>query len=179
MYWLIVISRRQGGLCIISSPDCIFIVHVKKEKIHVCTLHYWTFCGSGWSTQWTNTVVLSLICAVKDVFSFLVYFHDSSALVRAAYKHFCDWLISEKKLWSFGVLKITLRQKQSCLHSSSFADPLVCSNLALHFKDFFFFFQSIKDQKPCQSKADHLNFLPSSKSLNMRQNYLLNYTLWV
>lgn len=84
MYWLIVISRRQGGLCIISSPDCIFIVHVKKEKIHVCTLHYWTFCGSGWSTQWTNTVVLSLICAVKDVFSFLVYFHDSSALVRAA-----------------------------------------------------------------------------------------------
>lgn len=32
MYWLIIISRRQGGLCIISSPDCIFIVHVKKEK---------------------------------------------------------------------------------------------------------------------------------------------------
>lgn len=55
-----------------------------------------------------------------------------------------------------------------------FVLTLLCTS-----KIFFFFFQSIKDQKPCQSKADHLNFLPSSKSLNMRQNYLLNYTLWV
>lgn len=51
MYWLIVISRRQRGLCIIWSPDCIFIVHVKKTKTCLYHSSLIFFYGLGWSKQ--------------------------------------------------------------------------------------------------------------------------------
>lgn len=56
-----------------------------------------------------------------------------------------DWFQKSSSDWSVSLVYLRSHwgKKQSCLHSSSFADALVCSNLALHFKDFFSFCLSV------------------------------------
>lgn len=117
----------------------------KRKKNHVCTIHYWSFYGLGWSMRQTNTIVLSLICTVKDVLSFSVYVHSGRihllSLELLPSISVIDWFQQSSSDWSLSLVYLTIAlwgKKQSCLHSSSFAEAPVCFNVALHLKDFCF-----------------------------------------
>lgn len=132
MYWLIVISRRQGGLCIISSPDCIFIAHVKKEKNHVCTL-YWTLFKHSCTFFDLRSQRSIFIVGVFMIHLLLLELPPSISVIDWFQKSRTDCSESLVYLRSHWGKKAILS-----IHSSSFADALVCSSLALLHKDFFF-----------------------------------------
>lgn len=149
MHRLIVISRRQRGSCIIWSPDCIFIVHVQKKKTCLYPPSLIFFVVEAEAMQQTNTIVPSLICAVKDVLSyffFLVWVICSPSGAAAKQFSVIDWLQQSISDWTFvfGVVKIALGKIFPSVHLRP---------------------------KALSIKAVHLNLLPSYKSLIMHRIY--------
>lgn len=154
-------------------PDCIFIVHVQKKK----TCLYPPSLIFLWLKL--KHAVNKHDCTVFDLCgqrrTFILFFLEWFICfpLQPLPSNFCDWLITAKYLrlgFAFGVVKIALGGKtQSRLHSSSFAEALICFNVALHI------FPSVHLRpKALSIKAVHLNLLPSYKSLITHQIYCLS-----
>lgn len=139
----------------------LFIIYLFVVEGKACSKHF----------------VLSLICAIKDSISFLEYFYSSAIRLRLLELlpsiSVIDWFQQSSFDWSLSFVYLRSHfeaQKQSCFHSTSLAEAVVCFNVALHLKDFFCF-------SPFKTKSLVIQGIPTGKALLMHKHYLLNYPL--